>query len=285
MAPAVTVADRPITTNGFELMGFYRQIHTKIWKDGWFLDLSSDHKLLFIYLFSNERANLVGLYDLPIKVICFETGLDREVVEAGLAVFEQAGKAFYADGWVWVRSLLTYNAQNMASQKIQRHLELTLDDVPDIALKARMLGYYGDKIGYTVVTETADTVSIPICTEQEQETELEPEQEQEPEPDKQQNKPALIADVDPDSLPVLFDAISAWGMGQPETVAGESRLTVEEVRGVFDWLDSDPPDDMMSKYRLARWHIREGQRAPAARASPPDRRRFIGGEYAELIEH
>ena len=82
-------------------MGFYRQIHTKIWKDGWFLDLSSDHKLLFIYLFSNERANLVGLYDLPIKVICFETGLDREVVEAGLAVFvEQAGEAFYADGWL-----------------------------------------------------------------------------------------------------------------------------------------------------------------------------------------
>ena len=68
-------------------MTTYRQIHIKIWKDGWFLELSSDLKLLFIYLFSNERANLFGLYELPMKVICWETDLDLDTVHAGLTHF------------------------------------------------------------------------------------------------------------------------------------------------------------------------------------------------------
>lgn len=31
-------------------MANYRQIHTQIWRDNWFLDLEADEKLLFIYL-------------------------------------------------------------------------------------------------------------------------------------------------------------------------------------------------------------------------------------------
>ena len=74
-------------------MASYRQIHTKIWKDGWFLDLPPEHKLLFIYLFSNERANLIGLYDLPWRVIEFETGLSCDSVAAGMAALEKAGRS------------------------------------------------------------------------------------------------------------------------------------------------------------------------------------------------
>ena len=71
-------------------MADYRQIHTCIWKDSWFLELPSDYKLLFIYLFSNERACLAGLYDLSIKVIAFETELERDTIETGLEQFAQA---------------------------------------------------------------------------------------------------------------------------------------------------------------------------------------------------
>ena len=146
-------------------MATFRQIHIKIWKDGWFLDLPSDHKLLFIYLFSNERANLFGLYDLPVKVICFETDLDVETVNAGLEEFASKGKAFYEDGWIWVRSLLAYNAQNLKSPKTQAHLKKTLDEIPDIPLRDRALAYYKQKLGYTYPSHTP---SIPILQEQEQ---------------------------------------------------------------------------------------------------------------------
>lgn len=172
-------------------MPTYRQIHVKIWKDGWFLDLPSDHKLLFIYLFSNERANLFGLYDLPLKVICFETELDPDTVTEGLARFTEEGKAFYEDGWVWVRSLLTYNAPNLNSPKIQGHLQNVLAEIPDIPLKARALRYYDRQISYTSDT---DTPSIPDRTEQEQEQETEQQTEQETE--QQQHTEAATASVD-----------------------------------------------------------------------------------------
>jgi len=165
-------------------MATFRQIHVKIWKDGWFLDLPPDHKLLFIYLFSNERANLFGLYDLPVKVICFETGLDTETVTAGLERFAAEGKAFHEDGWIWVRSLLSYNAQNLSSPKTQAHLQNTLDEIPDIPLKRRALAYYEAKLGYVYPNHTP---CIPILQEQEQEQEQETEQEQEQEQQQQQD--------------------------------------------------------------------------------------------------
>ena len=50
-------------------MANYRQIHTQIWRDNWFLDLEPDEKLLFIYLFSNDSTNLAGLYEIHQRVI------------------------------------------------------------------------------------------------------------------------------------------------------------------------------------------------------------------------
>jgi len=52
-------------------MADYRQIHTRIWKDSWFIELEPCDKLLFIYLFSNERASVSGIYDISIKVMAF----------------------------------------------------------------------------------------------------------------------------------------------------------------------------------------------------------------------
>ena len=167
-------------------MGVYRQIHTKIWKDGWFLDLEPDLKLLFIYLFSNERANLAGLYDIPLKVISFETDLPTDRIQEGLEVFRQAGKAFYEDGWLWMPNLLRYNAQNITSIKIQTHLHTALNEIPDMPLKQRWIEHYNGIVSpeyHISAPDTLsigyDTVSIPDPKEQEQEQDKDKDQEQE----------------------------------------------------------------------------------------------------------
>lgn len=158
-------------------MADYRQIHTKIWKDGWFIELSDQEKLLFIYLFSNERASIAGLYELALRVICFETGLDKRTVEAALAKFSKAGKAHYENGIVWVVNLRKYNENS--SPKVTARLSKDLAAVADCPIKRRYLAYYNpiESDGYGI-----DTVSIPVLkstSEQEQEQEHEQEQEQE----------------------------------------------------------------------------------------------------------
>lgn len=157
-------------------MADYRQIHTHIWKDSWFVDLEPDYKLLFIYLFSNERANLAGLYDLSPRVIAFETGVPLEAVKSALDYFEEAGKIQRDGSMIWVKHLLRYNAGNIESPRIQTHLRSVIASIPDCDMKRRWIAYYNEYVpaGYRM-----DTVSIPTRTEHEHEHEHEQELEHE----------------------------------------------------------------------------------------------------------
>jgi hypothetical protein len=113
-------------------MANYRQIHVSIWKDEWFLELEPDEKLLFIYLFSNESASLSGLYKLALKVICFETCLEKAFVLKTLKKFEQADKVYYREGVVWVKNMAKYNK---GSAKVELRVIADVNNVPDCELK------------------------------------------------------------------------------------------------------------------------------------------------------
>ena len=154
-------------------MAGFRQIHTKIWKDPWFLDLESDHKLLFIYLFSNEQANMMGLYPIALKVISFETGLDQQTVKEALAQFTKDGKVEYQDNWIWIVKMFRYNANNPGSPKTQAHIRNTLEQVPDIPLKAKLIRHYSKMIPVAYPTHTP---SIPVPQEHDHDHDQEQEQ-------------------------------------------------------------------------------------------------------------
>ena len=79
-------------------MNEYRQINRHIRKDGWFVELPSTDKLLYLYLLSNGLSTLSGRYDIPLRVIEFETGLDRETIAAALGRFDRDHRATYALG-------------------------------------------------------------------------------------------------------------------------------------------------------------------------------------------
>lgn len=134
-------------------MAEFRNIHTRIWKDSWFSELEPDAKLLFIYLFSNERASVCGMYELPMKYIVFETGLDHNRVMELFAEFERAKKAYYRDGVVWVVNLRKYNDSGNSS-KVAIRIQKDLEIIPDCELKRAYYQY--EKIPYP---QTADTLS------------------------------------------------------------------------------------------------------------------------------
>jgi len=124
-------------------MADYRQIHTSIWKDQWFMDLDPSEKLLFIYLFSNEQASMSGLYKLPLKVIAFETGLDMRVIRDALVKFERDQKV-YSDptvGVVWVRNMPKYHEAKSATQQTRIAKDVAM--IPDCQLKHDYLNSLG----------------------------------------------------------------------------------------------------------------------------------------------
>jgi len=72
-----------------------RSVNTKFWDDPFIEKLTPSEKLLFIYLLTNPLTNLLGIYEITIKRICYDTGLSKETISKGLKSFETLRKAFY----------------------------------------------------------------------------------------------------------------------------------------------------------------------------------------------
>jgi len=136
----------------------YRQIHVELWDDPWVVELSSDDKLLFIYLFSNSRTTAIGLYELSERTIAFDTGLPTDTIREGLQRFTDAGKVQFKENWVWVPKLLGRNINNLRSPQVQSMIQRLIRQTPDSCpFKADWFAYYNDIVAsqYDI-----DTISI-----------------------------------------------------------------------------------------------------------------------------
>jgi hypothetical protein len=143
-------------------MAYFRQIHVRIWKDEWFGELNPKQKLLFVYLFSNEQVSLSGIYELSLRVICFETGLSQKDVLGIMDVFAAAGKAYYKDSVVWIPSLPRY--QSSQSEKVRLRMMRDVLMLKDCVLKEEYCKLYGiDRVSEDEnrVYDSDGTVSVP----------------------------------------------------------------------------------------------------------------------------
>lgn len=85
----------------------FRSVHTKIWQDEWFSTLSRAGKLVFLYTITNPNIGMTGMYELPDRVVCFDTGLNQSELED--VKKELVGKVRFEDGWVYVINSTRYN--------------------------------------------------------------------------------------------------------------------------------------------------------------------------------
>jgi len=135
-------------------MAGYRQFHTKFWKDAWVIDLDPLERYLFSYLFTNEQSSISGIYELPLKIIQNETGLELEFIKQSLSKFQDAKKIFYKDNIVWVVKMMQHHKN--ASPTTMTKVNNDVSWIPDCDVKKAYLYY--QKTGIYCI----DTVSIPI---------------------------------------------------------------------------------------------------------------------------
>jgi len=118
----------------------FRQLHTKIWSDKWFGGLPPDFKLLYIYLFGNDKSSMSGIYELPLRIIEFETGLKHNLILDILADFVNAGKIEYDYNAevIWIKNMRKYQGNNKSWQ-VQERIKKDIDGVPDCDLKKKYI--------------------------------------------------------------------------------------------------------------------------------------------------
>jgi hypothetical protein len=106
-----------------------RYINTVFWDDSYIANLDPSEKLIFIYLITNPCTNISGIYQIPIKRIALDTGIDKDMVLKILERFSKDNKAHYKDGWIKVVNFIKH--QNIKSPCIVTAIENELENVPE----------------------------------------------------------------------------------------------------------------------------------------------------------
>ena len=120
-------------------MSKFRYINTKFWDDPYIIDLDPIEKLMYIYFITNPLTNICGIYEITIKRIGFDTGIDRDMVAKILARFEKDDKMYYRNGWIAVRNFIKNQRQSdkvgdNINVGIQRNLESVPEEMKNLAL-------------------------------------------------------------------------------------------------------------------------------------------------------
>ena len=56
-----------------------RIVNTRFWSDTYISNLDPIEKLLFLYLITNQYTEISGLYELPLKYMAVDTGIDKDI--------------------------------------------------------------------------------------------------------------------------------------------------------------------------------------------------------------
>lgn len=92
-------------------MAEYRPIKTKIWKDEWFRGLSSDEKIVWLFLITNDYVHISGIYEMPIEIIGVMTGVKNcgKVVDK----LRQENKIDVKEGFVFIKNYLKHQTNQI----------------------------------------------------------------------------------------------------------------------------------------------------------------------------
>lgn len=159
-------------------MAVYRQIQVSYWQDPFVISLTPEEKYFYIYLMTNSKTTQCGIYELPKKVMEFETGYNRESVDKLMERFIQYGKVLYHDLTQELMLLNWMKHNSMKSPKVRSCVEKELRSIKNKDYKYRFASLCKD-YGYPI-----DRLCIDSGEEEEKEEEKEKEKKEEQEQEK-----------------------------------------------------------------------------------------------------
>lgn len=132
-----------------------RMIDTKFWDDSYISNLDPIEKLLFLYFLTNPITNLIGVYEISLKRIGFDTGLDKEMVQKILNRFTKDKKIYYFESYIIIRNFIKH--QINSSKDIQKGIKRTFESLPETVRK-----FIAESAIYpTQSNDTPETVHTP----------------------------------------------------------------------------------------------------------------------------
>lgn len=129
-----------------------RYVDTKFWDDNYIIEKDPIEKLLFLYLLTNTLTNIIGIYEISINRIAFDTGIDKEMVLKILERFEADDKAKYENGWIALKNFTKHQLNN---PKINAGIKALSREIPEDLIKWVNI----DPKRFSEIVETVDNSS------------------------------------------------------------------------------------------------------------------------------
>lgn len=108
-------------------MAKYRYVNTKFWTDGYVSTLDPTERLIFLYLLTNPSTSICGIYEITLRRVAFDTGIDQSVITIILNRLEKDGKVMYRQDWVAIKNFIKHQTVN---PKIQAGISYELVGKP-----------------------------------------------------------------------------------------------------------------------------------------------------------
>lgn len=112
-------------------MGKKRQIDSDIYHDTWFSELEALEQHFFMYLITNSHTNLIGVFEVTMRTMEFESRLKKKDIQKMLEKMNE--KVRYEDGFIVMRNAIKH--QNYNNPQINKAIETLLFKCPDRLLE------------------------------------------------------------------------------------------------------------------------------------------------------
>jgi hypothetical protein len=152
-------------------MSKLRSVNTHFWNDNYVVNLDPIEKLLFLYLLTNDQTNMLGIYELPLRRIAFDTGIDKDMIVKVFKRFEGSEKVKYIDGYVVLQKFIKHQSynKNMETSAIQAWNNLPLSVREDCFCEPILKGLKGLRKASEPIAEIEVEVEREIEAEEEAE--------------------------------------------------------------------------------------------------------------------
>ncbi len=148
-------------------MAIYRNVSLSFWEDNKIVDdFTYKDKYFLLYLLTNPHTNLIGCYEISVKQMSNELGLDKSEVEELLTRMEQVHQVIFYAGEtkeVLIKNWHKYNWTK--SEKLLKKVESLTKYIKSKKLRNYMeeiLKKYMVSIGYPYTMDTSVSVSVTV---------------------------------------------------------------------------------------------------------------------------
>jgi hypothetical protein len=154
------------------IMSKLRSVNTHFWMDNYIVDLDPIEKLLFLYLLTNDQTNMLGVYEINIRRIAFDTGIDKDMVAKIFERFSRDDRASYIDGYVILHKFLKHQKlnENMKKSAINDY-----NDLPNSVRNSNSMTYAKQVLPLPKGSEPIRKIEVEVEIEDEIESEIENE--------------------------------------------------------------------------------------------------------------